>query len=207
MRKLIYSMTVSLDGYIAGPDGAIDWTVPDRELFRFHTRQVQETGVYLCGRRLYEAMVYWETAEESPLAADYVKFAQIWKALPKIVFSTTLQSVVGNTKLARDSVGEEVSRLKEQSGKDIAVGGAGLASTCMKLGLIDEYRLFVSPVVLGGGTPYFPALDEPINLELVETKTFGSRVVYVRMSAGEPADHTPARMAIPGYSRTRPDSS
>jgi dihydrofolate reductase len=180
MRKLIYSMTVSLDGYIASPDGAINWSVPDEELFRFHTQHVQELGVHLCGRRLYETMVYWETAEESPLAADQVKFAQIWKALPKVVFSTTLQSVVGNTRLATDGVGEEVSRLKEQPGKDIAVGGAGLAATCMELDLIDEYWLFVSPVVLGGGTPYFPALDERINLDLIETQTFGSRVVYIR---------------------------
>jgi dihydrofolate reductase len=180
MRKLIYSMTVSLDGYIAGPDGAIDWSVPDEELFRFHHRQVQEIGVHLCGRRLYETMVYWETAEESPLAVEQVEFARTWKALPKVVFSTTLQSVVGNTRLASGGVGEEVSRLKEQPGKDIAVGGAGLAGACVKLGLIDEWRLFVSPVLLGGGTPYFPALDDRVELELVEAKTFGSRVVYLR---------------------------
>jgi len=180
VRKLIFSMTMSLDGYIAGPDGAIDWTVPDEELFRFHTQQTQEIGVHLCGRRLYETMVYWETAEESPLVAEHVKFAQIWKALPKVVFSSTLESVVGNTRLACDGVGEEVARLKEQPGKDIAVGGAGLARACMKSGLIDEWRLFVSPVLLGGGTPYFPTLDASINLELVETKTFGSRVVYLR---------------------------
>jgi dihydrofolate reductase len=180
MRKLIYSMTVSLDGYIAAPDGTIDWSVPDDELFRFHTQQVRELGVHLCGRRLYETMVYWETAEESPLVAEHVEFAQIWKALPKVVFSTTLQSVVGNTRLAGDDIGEEVSRLREQPGKDIAVGGAGLARACMKLQLIDEWRLFVSPVLLGGGTPYFPTLDQRINLELVETKTFGSRVVYLR---------------------------
>jgi dihydrofolate reductase len=180
MRKLIYSMTVSLDGYIAGPDGAIDWTVPDKELFLFHTQQIQETGVHLCGRRLYETMVYWETAEESPLVAEHVKFAQIWKALPKVVFSTTLESVVGNTTLARDGVGEEVSRLKEQPGKDIAVGGAGLARACMKLELIDEWRLFVGPALLGGGTPYFPPLEKEIDLELIETRTFGSRVVYLR---------------------------
>ena len=180
MRRLIYSMSMSLDGFIAGPDGAIDWSVPDEELFRFHTQQVQETGVQLCGRRLYETMLYWETAEESPLAADQVKFAQIWKALPKLVFSTTLESVEGNARLARDGVGEEVSRLKEQPGKDIAVGGAGLAGACMKLGLIDEWQLFVSPVLLGGGTPYFPTLDKSVTLELVETQTFGSRVVYVR---------------------------
>ncbi len=180
MRKLIYSMTVSLDGYIAAPDGAIDWTAPDEELFLFHTQRVQETGVQLCGRRLYEAMVYWETAEESPLVAEHVKFAQIWKALPKVVFSTTLESVVGNARLAAGGVGEEVARLREQPGKDIAVGGAGLARACMKLGLIDEWRLFVSPVLLGGGTPYFPTLDEKIDLELVETRTFRSRVVYLR---------------------------
>jgi len=180
MRKLIYSMTVSLDGYIASPDGVIDWSVPDEELFRFHHQQVREIGVHLCGRRLYETMVYWETVEESPLAAEQVGFAQTWKALPKVVFSTTLQSVVGNTRLARDGVGEEVSRLKEQPGKNIAVGGAGLARACMKLELIDEWRLFVSPVLLGGGTPYFPTLDNRTNLELVETKTFGSRVVYLR---------------------------
>ena len=180
MRKLIYSLTVSLDGYMAGPNGEIDWSVPDEELFRFHTQHVQEIGVQLCGRRLYETMVYWETAEESSLAADEVEFAQIWKALPKVVFSTTLESVVGNTRLATDSVGEEVSRLKEQPGKDIAVGGAGLAGACMKLDLIDEWRLFVSPVLLGGGTPYFPSQDKRIKLELVETKTFGSRVVYLR---------------------------
>jgi dihydrofolate reductase len=181
MRKLIYSMTVSLDGYIASPDGAIDWSAPDEELFRFHHQQVQEIGVHLCGRRLYETMVYWETAEdEGPLAAEQVEFAQTWKTLPKVVFSTTLKSVVGNTRLATGGVGEEVARLKQQPGKDIAVGGAGLAATCMKLGLIDEYRLFVSPVVLGAGTPYFPALNERMLLELVEKRTFGSRVVYLR---------------------------
>ena len=180
MRNLIFSMTVSLDGYIAAPDGAIDWSVPDDELFAFHTQQTQELGAHLCGRRLYETMVYWETAEESPLDAEQVRFAQIWKALPKVVFSTTLESVVGNTRLARDGVGEEVSRLKQQPGKDIGVGGAGLAGACMKKGLIDEWRLFVSPVLLGGGTPYFPTLDDRIGLELVETRTFGSRVVYLR---------------------------
>ena len=181
MRRLIYSMTVSLDGFIAGPDGAIDWSVPAEELFRFHTQRVQETGVQLCGRRLYETMRYWETAQESALPEEHLEFAQIWKALPKIVFSTTLESVAGsNTRLAREGVGEEVARLKEQPGKDIAVGGAGLARACMKLGLIDEWRLFVSPVLLGGGTPYFPPGDETINLELVETQTFGARVVYLR---------------------------
>jgi dihydrofolate reductase len=181
MRKLIYSMGVSLDGYIAGPGGEIDWTAPDEELHRFHNERTREIGVHLCGRRLYEEMLYWETADENPSAAEHeLEFARIWKRLPKVVFSTTLETVEGNTRLARDGVAEEVARLKEQPGDDLAVGGAGLASTCIELGLVDEFLLFVYPVVLGGGTPYFPALDERIDLELVETRTFGSRVVYVR---------------------------
>ena len=180
MRTLIYSMTVSLDGYIAGPDGALDWSMPDEELFRFHTQRVRETGVQLLGRRLYETMLYWETAEEGSLAADQAEFARLWKALPKIVFSATLESVAGNTRLATEEVGEAVRGLKEQPGKDIAVGGAGLAGACMALDLIDEWRLFVAPVLLGGGTPCFPARDERTALELVETQTFASRVVYLR---------------------------
>jgi dihydrofolate reductase len=180
-RRLIYSMGVSLDGFIAGPDGDIDWSAPDEELHRFHNQQAREVGAQLYGRRLYETMRYWETAEENPSAPEHeLEFARIWKDTPKIVFSKTLEKVEGNARLVRDNVAEEVARLKEEPGLDLAVGGAGLASTVVKLGLIDEYRLFVSPVVLGGGTPYFPALDERINLELVETQTFGSRVVYVR---------------------------
>jgi dihydrofolate reductase len=181
MRKLIYSMGVSLDGFIAGPGGEIDWSAPDEELHRFHNQQMREIGVHLCGRRLYETMVYWETAEENPSATDYeLEFARIWKKLPKIVVSKTLAKVEGNARLVTDVAAAEVAKLKEQPGKDLAVGGAGLASTFIKLGLIDEYRLFVSPVVLGGGTPYFPALDERINLQLLDTQTFASRVVYVR---------------------------
>jgi dihydrofolate reductase len=180
MRRLIYSMTVSLDGYIAGPDGAIDWSAPDDELFRFHTQRVREMGVQLCGRRLYETMLYWETAPEDSLPRDHAEFARIWKALPKVVFSTTLESVVGNARLASQGVGEEVARLKQQPGKDIEVGGAGLAGACMQLGLIDEWQLFVAPVLLGGGTPYFAPLNETITLELVETRTFGDRVVFLR---------------------------
>jgi dihydrofolate reductase len=181
MRKLIYSMGVSLDGFIAALDGSIDWSAPDEELHRFHNRQTREIGAHLCGRRLYEAMVYWDTAEENPSAPEHVlEFARIWKELPKIVFSKTLEKVEGNASLARHGVAEQIAQLKERPGKDLAVGGAGLASTCTELGLIDEYRMFVSPVVLGGGTPYFPALDERINLELLETRTFGSRVVYLR---------------------------
>ncbi len=184
MRRLVYSMTLSLDGYIARPDGSIDWTDPDEELFAFHTERVEETGVHLCGRRLYEAMVYWETAEESPLGADQVRFAQLWKALPKVVFSTTLESVVGNYRLLSDGLGDEVRRLKEEPGQDIGIGGAGLAGACMQLGLVDEWRMFVSPILLGGGTPFFPKMERDLDLELVETRTFAaSRVVYLRYIA------------------------
>jgi dihydrofolate reductase len=181
MRRLIYSMGVSLDGFIAGPGGEIDWSAPDEELHRFHNEQAREIGAHLYGRRLYEVMTYWETADQSRSAAEYeVEFARIWKATPKIVFSSTLESVEGNASLVKDNIAEQVARLKEQPGKDLAVGGAGLAATLMKLGLIDEYRPFVHPVVVGGGTPYFPPLEERINLHLVETRTFGSGVVYVR---------------------------
>ncbi|MBX9690425.1 MAG: dihydrofolate reductase family protein [Candidatus Obscuribacterales bacterium] len=172
-------MTSSLDGYIAGPDGAIDWSPPDEELFRFHTQRVEGTDLQLCGRRLYETMLYWETIDEGSLNADQIKFAKIWKDLPKLVFSTTLKSVVGNSKLLRNGLAEEVQRLKELPGKDIAVGGARLAHACMKLNLIDEWHIFVSPVLLGGGTPYFPSVDEMVKLDLVETKTFGSRIAYL----------------------------
>lgn len=181
MRKVIYSMGVSLDGFIAGPGGEIDWSVPDEELHCFHNRQAEEIGTHFCGRRLYEVMVYWETAGENPSIGEIeLEFARIWQAMPKVVFSSTLEKVEGNAKLAGSGVAEEVARLKQQPGKDLAVGGAGLAATFIELGLVDEFRLFVSPVVLGGGTPFFPALKEKVDLELVETKTFGSRVVYLR---------------------------
>jgi dihydrofolate reductase len=184
MRKVIYSMGVSLDGFIAGPDGEIDWSAPDEELHRFHNRQVEEIGTHICGRRLYETMTVWETADANPAMSDYEReFAQIWQALPKVVFSSTLAQVEGNATLARDGVPEEVARLRQQPGKDLAVGGAGLAASFIELGLVDEYRLFVSPVLLGGGTPYFPALEGKVDLELVETKTFGAGVVYLRYRA------------------------
>ena len=181
MRKLIYSMSVSLDGFIADPGGEIDWGAQDEELHRFHNQRVQELGAHLLGRRLYEVMLYWETADQNPSATDVeLEFARIWKALPRIVFSTTLDSVEGNARLVRDGVADEVAALKAEPGKDLGVGGAGLASALAKLDLIDEYQLFVNPVVLGGGTPFFPPMDERVELELLETRTFGSRVVYLR---------------------------
>jgi len=174
-------MGVSLDGFIAGPDGDIGWSAPDEELHRFHNLHASETGVHLYGRRLYEEMIYWETAAEHPSLPEHaLEFARIWKATPKVVFSRTLDKVEGNATLVKDNAAAVVAKLKEEPGKDLAVGGAGLAASLMPHGLIDEYRLFVSPVVLGAGTAYFPTLDQRIELELVEARRFGSRVVYLR---------------------------
>jgi len=181
MRTVLYSMTMSLDGFIAGPGDDIGFTAPDEELFRFHVEQTRHIGVELMGRRLYEAMLVWGDADAAPSGPDELEFARIWNAIPKVVFSTTLQQVQGNAWLAVGDVAGEVAKLKEEPGEGvISVGGAGLASTLIKLDLIDEYRLFVAPVVLGGGTPYFPPLDHGISLELLETRTFGSGVVYLR---------------------------
>ncbi|HWC86152.1 MAG TPA: dihydrofolate reductase family protein [Solirubrobacteraceae bacterium] len=181
MSELIYSMTSSLDGFIAGPGGDIDWSAPDEELHRFHNEQVRELGAHFLGRRLYETMLYWESDEPEASESEVIReFMAIWRALPKIVFSNTLDQVEGNTRLATGTIAEEVARLKQERGHDLAVGGAGLAAAFSDLGLIDEYRLFLSPVVLGGGTPYFPALTERIDLELVETRTFDVGVAYLR---------------------------
>ena len=181
MRNLIYSMGVSLDGFIAGPSGDFSWSVPDEELHRFHNQRVRELGAHLLGRRLYETMVYWETAHENPEAGEIeLEFARIWQDLPKVVFSTTLEGVEGNTRLATGTVAEEVAGLKEEPGGDVGVGGAGLASTLIELDLVDDYRPFIYPVVVGGGKPFLPPLEERLDLELVETRPFASRVVYAR---------------------------
>jgi dihydrofolate reductase len=191
---LIYSMTVSLDGFIAGPGGDISWSVPTEELHRFHNEAMRRTGIELCGRRLYEVMTYWETAEDDPSIPEVEReFAEIWKETPKLVFSTTLEKVeMTNARLVTEDAVELVTRLKAEPGDDLAVGGAGLASTLIEAGLVDEYRMFVSPVVLGAGTPFFPPLDEPIGLELVETRRFGDRVIYLRFERARDANGTNA---------------
>jgi dihydrofolate reductase len=181
MRKVIYSMIVSLDGFIETPNRELDWVIIDEELHRFVNDQQSEIDTYLYGRRLYEVMTYWETADTNPASSEYeLEFARIWKSMPKIVFSKTLEQVQGNARLARDNIAGEITKLKAQPGKDMELGGPTIASSCMQLGLIDEYRLFIHPVVLGSGTPFFPVLDDRINLRLVETRTFGSGVVYLR---------------------------
>ena len=178
MATLIYSMSVSLDGYIAGPDGAIDWSAPDEELMRFHNQQTRELTGYLAGRGVYEAMLGWETAEQTRTDPQELEFARIWKAIPKVVFSTSLTAVEGNARLAGRDVAAEVAELKNQPGV-VGVGGPGLAAALAEQDLIDEYRLLVNPVVLGGGTPYFPPLPARLGLELIETQNF-SQVVYLR---------------------------
>jgi dihydrofolate reductase len=187
VRTVIYSMGVSLDCYIASADGS-GWGGPDAELHRFHNEQTSELGLHLLGRRLYEVMAFWETAEErnppaaasaSELDAAQLEFARIWRELPKLVFSKSLESVEGNARLSRDDPVQTVRALKEEDGGPIAVGGAELAATLTAHGLIDEYHLFVYPVALGGGKPFF-ANGTRVDLELLETRTFGNRVVYLR---------------------------
>jgi len=180
MPALIYSMSVSLDGRIAGPDGAIDWAAPDEELMRFHNQQTRGLTGHLSGRGLYEDMLGWETAEQTRTDPLELEFARTWKAIPKVVFSASLATVVGNARLARSGLADEVAELKKQPGAGlVSVGGARLAACLAEKDLIDEYRLFVNPVVLGGGTPYFPPLPKRLHLELIETQTF-SQVVYLR---------------------------
>ncbi len=187
MRTVIYSMGVSLDCYIAGPDGNVVGA-PDAELHRFHNQQARELGLHLLGRGLYEVMVYWETAEErnpsgpaslSELDAAQLEFARIWKQLPKLVFSKSLEAVEGNTRLSRGDPVQTVEALKKEDGGPIAVGGADLAATLTAHKLIDEYHLFVYPVALGGGKPFF-ADHTRVDLELLERRAFSNRVVYLR---------------------------
>lgn len=189
MRSVTYSMGVSLDGYIVGPDGDFQWTAPDEEIFRFVTDEIREIGVHLLGRRLYETMLYWETADQDPSLDDSMReWAAIWNPLPKVVFSTTLSTVQGNARLASGSLAEEIERLRaEPDVGDIAIGGAALAAEAAALGLIDEYRARVYPVLVGGGIPFFPQHERRVDLELVETRTIGSGVVYLRYRVARPS--------------------
>jgi dihydrofolate reductase len=182
MRRVTYSMGVSLDGYIVGPDGGFDWTAPDEEVFRFVTDEIRQVGVHLLGRRLYETMLYWETADSDPSLDDSMReWAALWKPLPKVVFSTTLPEVRGNARLVSGGLAEEIERLRAEPAEgDIAIGGATLAAEAAALGLIDEYRPKVYPVLVGGGIPFFPQHERRVDLELVETRTFSSKLVYLR---------------------------
>ena len=173
-------MSVSVDGFIADREGAFAWGAPGEELFRFHLALVSALGGYLCGRRLYEAMLVWETDPSLRDSESRTAFADVWCALPKVVFSRTLDSVQGNARLAEASLAEEIAAALAATDKDVAIGGAGLGSAAFELGLVDELRMFRYPVVVGGGTPFLPPVTEDVALDLRETRTFGSRVIYER---------------------------
>ena len=182
MRSVTYSMNTSLDGYIVGPDGSFDWSAPDKDVFRFWIDEIRGVGVNLMGRRLYETMLYWETAEQDQALDDAeLEWAALWNPLPKVVFSTTLSTVQGNARLVSGGLADEIERLRTEPGDgEIAIGGATLAAQAAELGLIDEYRAIVYPVLVGGGISFFPQAERRVDLDLVETRTFSSRFVYLR---------------------------
>ncbi len=182
MRDVTYLMSVSLDGYIVGPDGNFDWTEPDDEVFRFFIDETRQIGVHLMGRKLYETMLYWETADQEPGLDDATReWIALWNPLPKVVFSRSLSSVQGNARLASSGLAEEIAQLRsEQQEGDIAIGGATLAAEVAALGLIDEYQVVVCPVLLGGGIPYFAHDGRREDLALVETRNFSSGSVFLR---------------------------
>jgi dihydrofolate reductase len=177
---LIYSMSVSVDGFIADRDGAFGWSVPTDEQFQFHTAQTRELGGFLLGRRLYETMLVWETDPSLRDNALGVAFADVWSAVPKVVFSRTLDGVQGNARLAEASVADEVAAALDATDKDVGIGGAGLAAPAIERGLVDELRMFRNPALVGGGTSFLPPVTEHVPLDLIETRTFGSRVIYER---------------------------
>ena len=177
---LLVSMSVSVDGFINDRDGNFAWGVPSEELFRFHLERVRDLGAILLGRRLYETMLVWETDPSLRGTPDEAEFADVWTALPKVVFSRTLDSVQGNARLAKGPLAEEVASVLAATDRDVEIGGATLAAQAFELGLVDELRLFRLPVVVGGGTPYLPPVTETVHLDLVETRTFGSRVIFER---------------------------
>jgi dihydrofolate reductase len=177
---LIYSMGVSVDGFISDRGGEFAWTVPSDEQFRYSLEQVGSLGAYLLGRRLYETMRVWETEPSLRDTEAGAAFADAWAALPKVVFSRTLDNVKGNARLAEGSVAEEVAAALAESGKDVSIGGAGLAAEAIELDLVDELHISRHPIVVGGGTPFLPPVTRALPLELVETRSFGSPVIYER---------------------------
>jgi dihydrofolate reductase len=177
---LIFSMTVSVDGFVADREGGIGWSTPTDELFLFHLEQVRGLGAYLLGRRLYETMLPWETDPALSASEAGAAFAETWNALPKVVFSRTLDSVQGNARLAQKPLAEEVAEALGATDKDVSIGGADLAGAAIDLGLVDEFRMFRAAVAIGGGTPFFPPVADNVQLDLIETRTFGPRVIYER---------------------------
>jgi dihydrofolate reductase len=182
MRKVIYALTVSLDGFIEDANGDLSWSFPDEELHKHFNDREAMIDAHLYGRRMYELMAaYWPTADENPAAPAYeVQYAKIWKSKPKVVFSKTLDRVGCNSRLVRDVIPDEIKGLKEQPGKYMSVGGPALAAEFMRLGLIDEFWLYLSPIFLGAGKPMFSSLKDRVPVAFIETKHFGSGVVLLR---------------------------
>ncbi|MFF2885797.1 dihydrofolate reductase family protein [Paenibacillus sp. NPDC057967] len=181
-RAIIYALSVSLDGYIEGPDGDIGWSMPDGELHEHFNQQEKDIDIHLYGRGLYENMSgYWPSARDNPKASkEELAYARLWLDMRKVVFSRTLKEVDWNATLASEDIAEEVARLKEEPGKNLSVGGPGLAASFMELDLIDEIHLYVFPVILGGGKRMFPVLAAPKKLQLTDTQVFCSGVVRLR---------------------------
>jgi dihydrofolate reductase len=180
MAKLIYSGLMSLDGYVADEDGNFDWAAPDEEVHALVNDLERPVGTYLYGRRMYEVMAGWETdptlADQSPVMRDY---AEIWQAADKILYSRTLDTVAtARTRIERDFDPEAVRQLKAVAGRDVTVGGPNLAAQAIKAGLVDECHLFVTPIVIGGGTQFFPD-DVRVELELLDERRFGNGVVHL----------------------------
>jgi dihydrofolate reductase len=174
VRKLIYMMNTSLDGYIAAPGDDIGWSEPSDELHQWFNDRAREIGLSLYGRKLWELMsAHWPTADQEPGSPPVeVDFAHVWQRTPKVVFSTTLTEVSGNARLVTGDAAAEIARLKTEDGAPMEIGGAGLAGTAMRAGLIDEYQVVTHPVLIGGGTPFFSALDSWVKLRHVETRNF-----------------------------------
>ena len=184
MAKLIYSTITSLDGYVADENGNFDWAAPDEEVHTFVNDLERPVGTYLYGRRMYETMVYWETAhtlpDQPPVILD---FAQIWQAADKIVYSTTLATASSaRTRIERAFDPEAVRQMKAAAERDITVGGPDLAAQALKAGLVDEIQLFVAPVLVGGGNPALPS-HVRLKLELLDERRFGNEMVYLRYRA------------------------
>ncbi len=185
MGRLIYSISVSLDGFVETAGRSLDWVRIDEELHSVFNAEARAMSAFLYGRRMYELMAgYWPTAWADPSATPaMLEFAGIWRDKPKVVFSGTLASVAWDARLVPGDAVAEVARLKAQPGFDMDVGGPTIAGELVRAGLVDEYRLYVDPVILGSGTPFYPTLEDHIALELLETRTFGSGVVYLRYEA------------------------
>jgi dihydrofolate reductase len=181
MRKIVLMMSVSVDGYIEGPNREIDWHLVDDELHWEFNRQLREMGAFLSGRVTWELMAgFWPTADQDPDSTPpMVEFSRIWRDTPKIVYSRTLQEAGWNTEVVRDVVAEEVRQLKAEPGGDLALGGAEVAAAFLAQDLVDEYRIYVHPVRIGRGKPLFAPSDTRAQLELASTHAFGNGVVLL----------------------------